>query len=140
MQWISGRPGVAAAIAIAVVVALAIILVMRRSKRRQNHDRSVVPPDELLALLARARGLLELPGNDFAWSSWTDAAAAIEEIDRFISGLREGQGVDLTVLQTLFAPTGPIQEVSLSSGWGKEFLTLAKQFDQALAWYRNGEA
>jgi len=30
----------------------------------------------------------------------------------------------------LFAPTGPIQEVSLSSGWGQEFLELAERFDK----------
>jgi hypothetical protein len=31
----------------------------------------------------------------------------------------------------LFAPTGPIQEVSLSSGWGDMFLELAKRMDAA---------
>ena len=36
---------------------------------------------------------------------------------------------DLTVL---FAPTGPIQEVSLRSGWAEEFLMLAEEFDAAL--------
>ena len=33
----------------------------------------------------------------------------------------------------LFAPTGPIQEVSLSSGWGDVFIELAERFDDAMA-------
>jgi hypothetical protein len=33
----------------------------------------------------------------------------------------------------LFLPTGPIQEVSLSSGWAQEFLDLADRYDQAVA-------
>jgi len=31
----------------------------------------------------------------------------------------------------LFLPTGPIQEVSLSSGWGNELVALADRFDRA---------
>jgi hypothetical protein len=36
-------------------------------------------------------------------------------------------------LDVLFLPTGPIQEVSLSSGWGDEFLQLAERYDAAVA-------
>ena len=36
-------------------------------------------------------------------------------------------------MQVLFAPTGPVQEVSISSGWGEEFLTLASRFDTELS-------
>lgn len=31
----------------------------------------------------------------------------------------------------LFAPTGPIQEVSLTSGWANPFLKVAERFDNA---------
>jgi hypothetical protein len=34
-------------------------------------------------------------------------------------------------LSILFAPTGSIQEVSLSSGWGDEFIYLSMDFDRA---------
>ena len=36
-------------------------------------------------------------------------------------------------MAVLFLPTGPIQEVSLSSGWGDEFVALADRFDAAAA-------
>jgi hypothetical protein len=35
-------------------------------------------------------------------------------------------------LSILFAPTGNIQEVSISSGWGEAFLELTARFDAAL--------
>ena len=35
-------------------------------------------------------------------------------------------------LQLLFAPTGALQETSLSSGWGEEFVALATRFDDAV--------
>jgi hypothetical protein len=86
---------------------------------------------ELLNVLRQARALLALPGNDFAWSSWEDAAAALAELDRHIATIESGQLPPRLDLSVLFAPTGPIQEVSLSSGWGDEFLALAARFDAA---------
>ena len=38
-------------------------------------------------ILNEARALLALPGNDFAWSSWEDAAAALAELDAAIAAL-----------------------------------------------------
>jgi hypothetical protein len=86
---------------------------------------------ELVAVLRQARALLALPGNDFAWSSWGDAPAALAELDRQIAALERGQLPPRPDLAVLFAPTGPIQEVSLSSGWAHEFLALAARFDAA---------
>ena len=86
----------------------------------------------LVAALRDARAFLARPDNDFAWSSWEDEQAAFREIDGLISRIESGSlppRLDLTVL---FAPTGPIQEVSVSSGWGQEFLRLADRFDAAM--------
>jgi hypothetical protein len=88
--------------------------------------------DELIAVFLRTREALAQPGNDFSWSSWRDAGHALEEIDGIILRLRSGQLPDKTQTNVLFAPTGPIQEVSLSSGWGDAFLKLADDFDAAL--------
>jgi hypothetical protein len=85
--------------------------------------------DTLLDVMLEARRLLAQPGNDFSWSSFIDQAAALEEIDAHIERLREGS----TSTGVLFLPTGPIQEVSLSSGWGDEFVALAHRYDAAVA-------
>ena len=82
----------------------------------------------LVEVLREARQLLSRPDNDFGWSSWEDAAAALGEIDGIIARIESGD-----MPRRLFLPTGPIQEVSVSSGWGREFLDLASRFDRAVA-------
>jgi len=84
---------------------------------------------ELLAVLRQARALLAVPGNDFAWSSWPDAQAALAEVDRHIAAIECGHLPAPLNLAVLFAPTGPMQEVSLSSGWADAFLAVASRFD-----------
>ncbi len=87
---------------------------------------------ELEAVLAEARALLARPDNDFCWSSWADQQAALAEIDMLIAKVRGGRIPKLT-LDVIFMPTGPMQEVSLSSGWADEFLGLAQRYDDAMA-------
>lgn len=86
---------------------------------------------KLADVLREAILWLQRPDNDFAWSSWNDAEQAVSELSTHIATLGAGKlppKLDLTVL---FAPTGPIQEVSVSSGWGEAFLSLAERFDHA---------
>jgi hypothetical protein len=86
----------------------------------------------LVEVLRETRTFLARPGNDFAWSSWEDSEAALREIDRLISRIESGSLPSFRDLTVLFAATGPIQEVSLSSGWGQDFVLLADQFDAAI--------
>jgi hypothetical protein len=83
--------------------------------------------------LRDARALLARPENDFAWSSWPAGTHAIRELDALIAHLEAGERPERLTLEVLFAQTGPIQEVSLSSGWAETFLALASRFDAALA-------
>jgi hypothetical protein len=94
----------------------------------------------LIDVLVSARDRLDRPENDFSWSTWRDQAAALEEIDRLIEKVRRAR-IPKLALDVLFAPTGPIQEVSISSGWATEFLAIAEKYDQAIAkeyrsWWR----
>jgi hypothetical protein len=84
----------------------------------------------LLAVMTEIRRLLALPENDFAWSSWRDQRAALADIDQYISDFKKGA---MPHLSCLFAPTGPLQEASLRSGWGAEFIALAERFDSEMA-------
>ena len=88
---------------------------------------------ELVSVLREARVLLAHPDNDFVWSSWQGAVDALSEVDGCIASLEAGIMPPSLELSILFAPTGPIQEVSLSSGWGQEFLAVAERFDHAFA-------
>ena len=89
------------------------------------------PQQKLASVLREARSLLARPENDFAWSSWPDAGAALAELDGLIATLEAGRLPSRLAVSVLFAPTGPIQEVSLSSGWADEFLALAARWDAA---------
>jgi hypothetical protein len=89
---------------------------------------------KLIAILKDTKTLIARDGNDFSWSSWKDQEHAFSEIDSVIAELENGSVPEIGVL---FAPTGPIQEVSLSSGWGGEFLELAERFDKEYAIARN---
>ena len=89
---------------------------------------------KLIAILKETKSLLALDGNDFSWSSWLDQNQAVSEIDSIITALENGSVPEIGVL---FAPTGPIQEVSVSSGWGNKFLELAERFDKEYATVRN---
>ncbi len=86
-----------------------------------------------VSILEEARALLAADDNDFSWSSWRDRDDALDEIDTILAELRSGILPSVLTLGVLFAPTGPIQEVSLSSGWGDAYIELAKRFDDAMA-------
>lgn len=87
------------------------------------------PNADLIRLLRDVRRLLSLPDNNFIWSPWKGIQDATDEIDGLIGALEAGDGSVIDRLETLFAPTGAIQEVSVSSGWDQEFLELADRFD-----------
>jgi len=89
--------------------------------------------DLLIFIFEDARTLIALPDNNFDWSSWRDSDHAVAEIDGILVALRAGTDPNNLSMGTLFAPTGPMQEVSLSSGWGDRFAELADRFDVAMA-------
>jgi hypothetical protein len=89
---------------------------------------------KLIGILKETRTLIARAGNYFLWSSWADQDRALSEIDSMLTELENGSIPDIGVL---FAPTGPFQEVSLSSGWGNDFLELANRFDKEYARVRN---
>ena len=86
---------------------------------------------KLIAVFEEARRLASLPGNDFSWSGWEEASDAQVELDAILGHLRAGSLS--SYMDIVFLPTGPLQELSLSSGWGDEFVSLADRYDEALA-------
>jgi hypothetical protein len=86
-----------------------------------------------VSVLSDVRAMLARPENDYSWSSWEDAEEALREVDGLIAALAAGDLPKRADIEVLFLATGPIQEVSLSSGWSLHFLALAKRFDAAVA-------
>ncbi len=94
------------------------------------------PKGSLVKVLRSAIELLSLPDNDFCWSSWENYDEALKEIESLIKSIKAGALPERLDVAVLFAPTGPIQEVSLSSGWGEAFLRVAEKYDdvEKLLW------
>ena len=90
--------------------------------------------DKLISVIRETRKYLAREGNDYSWSSWEDREHALAEIDSILTQLENGS---VPAIEILFAPTGPIQEVSISSGWSRVYLELARRFDEAYEIARN---
>jgi len=97
------------------------------------------PKEALIHVLESAIELVQIPDNDFSWSSWEDAEQATAEINKMISIINSGELPSRVDVAVIFAPTGPLQELSLSSGWSKPFLKVAEKYDQVerLLWGSN---
>jgi len=103
-------------------------------RRPLSHYGTVSNNAELAAVLRRIAELLSRPDVDTAWSGY-EPDELRSEIDSFLE--KAGAGLPLDEagrdrLRLLFAPTGALQETSLSSGWGQEFVALATRFDDAI--------
>ena len=98
-----------------------------------NHD---FPIESLIHVLEAAIELISLPDNDFCSSSREDEARANRELLALVSTPTSAVLPDSLHFRILFPPTGPLQEVSLSSGWAEPFLKVAEKYDEveALLW------
>ena len=72
------------------------------------------------------------PFADFVWSRYENAEEAITDMTRIIAALRNGDEAVLKEIQLLFGPTGSIQEISISSGWGNEYIEISARVDRCL--------
>lgn len=87
---------------------------------------------ESIDVIVKMRALLARSENDFPWSSRSDQTAALTDIDEPIAEVRRVR-LQNVILDASFAPSGPIQEASSSSGWAREFLTIGEWDDKATA-------
>ncbi|AMC33876.1 hypothetical protein [Janthinobacterium sp. B9-8] len=94
------------------------------------------PTESLIQVLESTIELISIPDNDFLWSSWSNEQEAKQEILNLISIIKNGALPDRVKIAVLFAPTGPLQEISLCSGWSEAFLKIADKYDEveALLW------
>ncbi|CZF79622.1 MULTISPECIES: hypothetical protein [Grimontia] len=88
------------------------------------------PYEALVHILESVIELVKIPGNDFCWSYWENSDEAAREITKLLTMVKSYTLPERVEVSVLFAPTGPLQEVSLSSGWAKPFLKVAEKYDQ----------
>jgi hypothetical protein len=88
------------------------------------------PYGVLAHILEAAIELVQMPDNDFCWSYWEDSEEATKELTKLLNMANSYTLPERVEVSVLFAPTGPLQEISLSSGWAEPFLKVAEKYDQ----------
>ena len=76
--------------------------------------------------------------SDVVWTRFDTPAALRAELASYSEQLEKGHFSCLRQLDLLFAPTGSLQEHSISNGWEEEFIRLSALFDSAYASLRHG--
>ena len=67
--------------------------------------------------------------TDVAFTMFNTPQELITDITKDIEKLKSQDRETLDKLYMMFAPTGTYQELSISNGWGDEYLQLSQKFD-----------
>jgi hypothetical protein len=84
--------------------------------------------EELVTALENAILLLRKSSPSTWGASSPTEAMELLELER--NKVLLSQQFDKKLLQSLFAPTGSIQEISIGNGWGDEFIEISKIVDK----------
>ena len=68
--------------------------------------------------------------SDVIWTQYETAKEFRDDLDRYITRLTLNDKSCLEDMKVLFAPTGSLQEHSISNGWSDEYVRVAEQFDK----------
>ena len=71
--------------------------------------------------------------TDVVWAGFNNVTELKEVINNCIGRVNKSDITVFSELHLLFAPTGRFQELSISNGWGQEFLNIAAQYDNIYA-------
>ncbi len=100
---------------------------------KDNNDKSVIKKvTGVTNVLMKTKALIKVSDIDVVWSRFENKEELITALDDHIEKLRSQDFAKLWNLIVLFAPTGSLQEISISSGWSTEYLALASEFDIAI--------
>ena len=86
----------------------------------------------ILEQLRKLKVLLSSPTTDVMWSTFETPEEVILTLVRLENGVLNEDQASVRELLFLLAPTGALQEISISSGWGEEFLCIAESIEIAL--------
>jgi hypothetical protein len=97
---------------------------------RENVNNKVV---KVVKILEDLIDLVKNEETDLAWSRFNTVDELFDELLDHINKLINKDFSKLGDLILLFAPTASLQEISISSGWGSQFLIISEEFDYAIA-------
>ena len=94
-----------------------------------------VPKDineNLIKLLNKIIELVSTRDTNMVWSTYDTKEVLILELKNYIQRLQNNDFSPIEQLISLFLPTGDLQEIAISSGWGEEYLSISKKFDDLI--------
>ncbi|WP_261305933.1 hypothetical protein [Paenibacillus andongensis] len=83
-------------------------------------------------ILREVRNLIDSPYTDVTWSSYNTTEEVLSAVDIYIIRLTERDNSVLSELKLFFAPTGPLQDISINSGWSNKYLDISSRFDDII--------
>jgi hypothetical protein len=86
----------------------------------------------LIHLLKKIKEIIITLKTDTLWSSFDNKEDILEELDNHIQRFQNNDFSSIEQLIGLFLPTGDLQEIAISSGWGEEYLAISKKFDDLI--------
>ena len=86
----------------------------------------------IIQILRVIKEHVSVKGTNVLHSSFNTNEEVIDCIDDHINKLSNYDTSALEELIVLFLPTSDFQEISISNGWGEEYLELAKEFDNII--------
>ncbi len=87
---------------------------------------------EIISLLKIIRGYVNIENSNVIMSTFNTNKDVINTIDNHIARLSESDFSKINELIVLFLPTSDFQEISISNGWSKEYLRIAREFDNLI--------
>ena len=86
----------------------------------------------VINLLVKIKELIRTLETDTVWSGFDTKEDLLKELDNHIQRFQNEDFSSIEKLISLFLPTGDLQEIALSSGWGEEYLAISKKFDDLI--------
>ncbi|MFJ1456667.1 hypothetical protein [Nocardia sp. N2S4-5] len=88
----------------------------------------------VLSILTQVRAVVTSGPQDLTWQSrYADEPEILDDLADHAARLQHEDYSRLPDLSILFAATGPLCEIAVSSGWMHTYRTLADQLDPLLA-------
>ncbi len=85
----------------------------------------------LVDLLERTKTLID-GSEESCWAGLSPAEIGMD-LSIAIEKLTKGDSIDRDLLRMHFAPTGPLQETAMMSGWTDEYMILSERFDALIS-------
>ena len=98
-------------------------------KKLENVNKKI---EVVINILELIKEIIKAPETDIIRSYFDTKEDVINELDTHILKLTNEDFSKIEDLIILFAPTSDLQEISLDSGWGQQFLIISERFDGAI--------